>query len=45
MKRRNFIKATVLAVSLAAIGTGHAQDKGPIKVGVLHSLSDRKSVV
>ena len=45
MKRRNFIKATILAVSMAAIGSnGYAQDKGPIKVGVLHSLSGTMAI-
>ena len=41
--RRNFIKATVLAASLSAIGmTAHAAET--IKVGILHSLSGTMAI-
>ncbi|MFH1658967.1 MAG: urea ABC transporter substrate-binding protein [Pseudomonadota bacterium] len=41
--RRNFIKATVLAVALSSIGmAAHAADT--IKVGVLHSLSGTMAI-
>ncbi len=41
--RRNFIKATVLAASLASIGlSAHAADT--IKVGILHSLSGTMAI-
>jgi urea transport system substrate-binding protein len=47
MQRRNFVKTATTAV-LAALAFGsfsaHAQDKGTIKVGVLHSLSGTMAI-
>jgi urea transport system substrate-binding protein len=47
MQRRNFIKTSTVAV-LTALAFGsfnaHAQDKGTIKVGVLHSLSGTMAI-
>jgi urea transport system substrate-binding protein len=47
MQRRNFIKTSTVAV-LTALALGsvsvHAQDKGTIKVGVLHSLSGTMAI-
>ena len=44
--RRNFIKSLALAASIAAIGTPMAvhAEEGPIKVGVLHSLSGTMAI-
>lgn len=46
MKRRSLIKALTLSASIAAMGLSWSiQAAETIKVGILHSLSDRKSVV
>jgi urea transport system substrate-binding protein len=47
MQRRNFIKTSTVAVLTAlafASVNAHAQDKGTIKVGVLHSLSGTMAI-
>jgi urea transport system substrate-binding protein len=47
MQRRNFIKTSTAAVLTAlafASVNAHAQDKGTIKVGVLHSLSGTMAI-
>ena len=44
MQRRNFIKTSVAAVMLAVGFGAQAQDKGTIKVGVLHSLSGTMAI-
>ena len=47
MQRRNFVKTSAVAV-IAALAFGssnlYAQDKGTIKVGVLHSLSGTMAI-
>ena len=44
MKRRNFIKATILSLSLLAIGMPLANAAETIKVGILHSLSGTMAI-
>jgi urea transport system substrate-binding protein len=44
MKKRIFIKSTVACILLAAGFCANAQDKGTIKVGVLHSLSGTMAI-
>ena len=45
MKRRSILKLSALAAALTFSGFSHlavAQNKEPIKVGILHSLSGTK---
>jgi urea transport system substrate-binding protein len=48
MQRRHFIKTAIAAATLVALGSlstfASAADKGPIKVGILHSLSGTMAI-